>query len=81
MSTSTSELMYSLQQGRMHLEELHERPELVQETLKEHHEAIQKIEGLGLRSFSPLLKITIWGLRVYVLFMVVVVLYNVLQHV
>ncbi|MCI0182856.1 MAG: hypothetical protein OWR52_07595 [Acidibacillus sp.] len=81
MSTSTSELLYTLPQGRNQLKELHERPELVAQTLEEHQEAIEKISKLGLRPLSPMLKVTIWGLRLYVLFMVVVVIVSAIQNV
>ncbi|PWI58428.1 hypothetical protein BM613_03810 [Sulfoacidibacillus thermotolerans] len=64
----------------MRLKELHEKPEVIEETLREHKEALQKVEQLGLRPLSPLVRVTIWGLRLYVLFMVVIVIVNVIQN-
>ncbi|WP_053961189.1 hypothetical protein [Sulfobacillus thermosulfidooxidans] len=48
--------------------------------LEDHNKARQHIEELGLLPLSPALKGTIWGLRIYVLFMIVVVVMNVIQN-
>ncbi|OLZ10999.1 hypothetical protein [Sulfobacillus thermosulfidooxidans] len=48
--------------------------------LEDHNKARQHIEELGLLPLSPALKGTIWGLRLYVLFMIVVVVMNIIQN-
>lgn len=45
----------------------------------EYRESSSHIEGLGLRPLGTGLKSLIWGLRLYVLFMVVVVILNIVQ--
>lgn len=53
--------------------------DLVEEALSEYRTSLASIEKLGLKQLSPGLKILIWALRGYVLFMVVVVIINVIQ--
>ncbi|POB11253.1 hypothetical protein [Sulfobacillus sp. hq2] len=48
----------------------------LEELLADHESAREKVEKLGRLPLSPTLKVIIWGLRVYVLFMVVVVVIN-----
>ncbi|MCY0878073.1 MAG: hypothetical protein OWU84_03895 [Firmicutes bacterium] len=55
--------------------------EWVQEALAEHQASVQHVERLGLKGLTPGLKLLIWGLRIYVLFMAVVVIVNVVQTV
>ncbi len=47
--------------------------------LKEHHESRIKVQQLGLRPIGPGLNILIWSLRLYVLFMILVVVLNTIQ--
>lgn len=58
---------------------IQENHELVDEALTEYRSSLAAIERLGLKTLSPGLRILIWALRVYVLFMVVVVVINVLH--
>ena len=66
-----------LEMRRMNLKELTSKPQLVQQVLCEYEESHSKVEHLTLRKLTPGLKITIWGLRFYVVFMIVVVFINV----
>lgn len=63
------------------VEKLQAQPDLVQQVLEEHAQGLDRTERLTLRKLGPGLKVTIWLLRVYVLFMVVVVIINVFQNV
>lgn len=54
-------------------------PETVEEILSEQQEAIQHTAQLGLRKLGFWVKSLIWFLRVYVIFMVVVVIINVMH--
>lgn len=65
---------------RERLDDVLTHPEWVEKELAEQREAAQRLELLGERRLSPLLKALIWSLRVYVLFMAVVVIVNVVQH-
>lgn len=56
----------------MGISELAENPELVHRLLQEHEESYHKTSHLTLRPLGPGLKATIWSLRLYVLFMIVV---------
>ena len=47
--------------------------------LEDHTRARQHLQELGIRPLSPVVKGVIWSLRVYVLFMIVVVVINVVQ--
>jgi len=47
--------------------------------LEEHRETREHMAHLGLRRLNPALRVLIWALRIYVLFMVVVVAVNVAQ--
>lgn len=66
---------------KMRLDRLQRQPEVVGEILKEHVERQQQTEGLTLRKLSPGVKAMIWFLRLYVVFMTVVVVVNVVQTV
>jgi hypothetical protein len=59
------------------LSELSFSPLLVKKALQEHEESQNKTKHLGERKLGPGLKIFLWGLRLYVVFMVVVVVINV----
>lgn len=59
--------------------ELAEESQLFEAAVAEYRESSSRIEGLGLRPLGTGLKSLIWGLRVYVLFMVVVVILNIVQ--
>lgn len=59
--------------------ELKENPEAVHRLLQEHEESYRKTNSLTLRKLSPGLKATIWFLRVYVLFMIVVAVIQVVH--
>lgn len=63
------------------VQKLQTQPELVQQVLEEHVQGLGHTEQLTLRKLGPGLKATIWLLRIYVLFMVVVVVINVFQSV
>jgi len=65
----------------MRLDRLRRQPEVVGEILKEHVASQQQTEGLTLRKLSPGVKVMIWFLRLYVVFMTVVVIVNVIQTV
>jgi hypothetical protein len=72
----------SLQPADAHkvsLSELSFNPHLVKKALQEHKESQNKIEHLAERKLGPGLKILLWGLRFYVVFMVAVVGINVFQ--
>ena len=79
MVTESSELP-GVRIDRVRLEEIGGHPEWVDATLREHREAEQRVAELGRRRLSQPLRAVIWGLRVYVLFMVVVVIINIAQH-
>jgi len=49
------------------------------ELLKEHRESRSMVEQLGLRPIGPGLQILLWSLRLYVLFMIAVVVLNTMQ--
>ena len=50
---------------------------LVKKALQEHKESQAKTKHLGERKLGPGLKIFLWGMRFYVVFMVAVVVINV----
>ena len=52
----------------------------VDEILQDHIRTREHIEKLGRLPLSPLLKITIWGLRLYVVFMISVVVINIITE-
>lgn len=56
----------------MGIPELTENPELVHSLLQEHEDSYRKTNNLTLRPLGPGLKAMIWFLRLYVLFMIVV---------
>lgn len=51
----------------------------LEEALQEYQAALAHIQGLGIKPLSPSLKALIWGLRLYVVFMAIVVVFNVIQ--
>ena len=71
--------LQSVEIGNPCLAELKFNPPLVKHLLQEHEEGQKKIEDLGQRKLGAGLKITLWGLRAYVVFMLVVVGINVAQ--
>lgn len=64
---------------KLAISQLVENPELVHELLLEHEESYNKTNTLTLRKLGPGLKITIWFLRVYVLFMIVVAVIQIIN--
>jgi hypothetical protein len=66
---------------KLNMSRLAQQPEKIRELLKEHAESEEKTKALTLRKLGPGLKITIWLLRIYVIFMAVVVVINVIQTV
>ncbi len=52
----------------------------VDEVLQDHLRTREHIEKLGLLPLSPILKGTMWGLRIYVLFMICVVVINIVKQ-
>lgn len=65
----------------MGISELKEKPELVHSLLQEHEDSYRKTNNLTLRPLGPGLKTTIWFLRLYVLFMIVVAVINVVNSI
>ena len=65
----------------MILSELRHKPQLVKNILQEHKECQHKTERLGERKLGPGLKIFLWGLRLYVIFMIVIVVINISQSI
>ncbi|QSO53117.1 hypothetical protein JZ785_04285 [Alicyclobacillus curvatus] len=63
------------------ISELKEKPEVVHRLLHEHEESYRKTNNLTLRKLSPGLKAMIWFLRVYVLFMIVVAVIQVVHSI
>lgn len=64
---------------QIRINRLQQNPELVSELLQEHKQNMKQTSQLGLRRLGPGLKITIWSLRLYVLFMLIVVIMNIMQ--
>jgi hypothetical protein len=58
-----------------------ERPELADEVLAEYREAQVRIKTLGRATLGRKTRILIWALRIYVLFMLVVVAINIIQNI
>jgi len=56
-------------------------PQLVKNVLQEHRESQKRTRHLGERKLGMGLKIFLWSLRLYVLFMIVVVAINICQSV
>ncbi len=81
MATNQLELGESALLGNLRLTDVCERPDLIEQTLKEHRNTQGRIQAVGRRTLGPWLKATIWGLRVYVLFMTVVVIINIVHTV
>jgi hypothetical protein len=74
----------SLQTAEAHkarLSELRHSPHLVKNILQEHKETQKRMQHLSERKLGPGLKIFLWGLRLYVVFMVIVVAINVSQSI
>jgi hypothetical protein len=67
-------------QRRERLDDVLTHPEWVDVELAEQREAEQRLAQLQERRLGPALKALIWTLRVYVLFMAVVVIINVVQY-
>lgn len=65
----------------LRISELKEQPEVVHCLLHEHEESYRKTNNLTLRKLSPGLKALIWFLRVYVLFMIVVAVIQVVHSI
>lgn len=59
--------------------ELLDESQWFEAAVAEYRESSSRVEGLGLRPLGTGLKIVIWVLRFYVLFMVVVVIFNIVQ--
>ncbi len=57
------------------------KPQLVQNVLQEHKESQKRMQHLSERKLGPGLKIFLWGLRLYVVFMVGIVVINVCQSI
>lgn len=57
-----------------------EHRELVDQALNDYRQSVEHSQRLGLRSLPRGLRIVIWALRLYVLFMVAVVLMNLLEN-
>ncbi len=81
MATNQMELMDSTGLGNLRLTDVYEHPVLIDQTLKEHQDSQERLRSLGQRTLTPWLTTVIWSLRVYVLFMVVVVIVNIAQRV
>ncbi|MHB1684640.1 MAG: hypothetical protein ACYCYO_17745 [Bacilli bacterium] len=81
MATNQMEIIESAGLGSLRLTDVYERPGLIDQTLQEHLDTRVRIRKLGQRTLSPWLKTVIWSLRVYVLFMTVVVIINIVQRV
>ena len=74
----------SLQPAEDHkviLSELRLKPQLVKNVLQEHKESQKRMQHLSERKLGLGLKIFMWGLRVYVVVMVVVVAIQVSQSI
>ena len=74
----------SLQPAEDHqviLSELRLKPQLVKNVLQEYKESQKRMQHLSERKLGLGLKIFLWGLRFYVVFMVVVVAINVCQSI
>jgi hypothetical protein len=74
----------SLQPAEDHkviLSELSLKPQLVKNVLQEYKESQKRMQHLSERKLGLGLKIFMWGLRFYVIFMVVVVAINVSQSI
>ncbi len=77
---NTNELTMDLPRNALKnvsLKQLANQPEVVEEILSEQHDALQRTEQLGLRKLGWGLKSLIWVLRLYVIFMVIVVMINI----
>jgi|GEM_PF-1425069 len=81
MATNQMEFIESAGLSSLRLTDVYERPGLIDQTLQEHLDTQVRIRKLGQRTLSPWLKTVIWSLRVYVLFMTVVVIINIVQRV
>ncbi len=64
---------------KMRIAELANHPEVVKEILSEQQEALQHTSQLSLRKLGFGLKSLLWFLRLYVVFMTVVVVINVVH--
>ena len=76
----TNELTIGLPRNalkNLSIAELSDQPEVVEEILFEQKEASKRTSQLGIRKLGKGMKSLIWLLRLYVIFMVVVVIINV----
>lgn len=60
--------------------EMEKHPELVEALLTEQKEAMQRLENMGRMPLGWGLKTLIWGLRLYVVFMLVAVAFTVVNN-
>jgi hypothetical protein len=63
------------------MQDVLERPEVADEVLAEYRESQARMETLGRATLGHKTRIMIWALRIYVLFMLVVVVINIIQNI
>ncbi len=63
-----------------HMTEMVDQETLVREAVLECRQSRERVDQLGLKPLTRGLKALIWGLRIYVLFMVVVVAVNLMEN-
>ncbi len=77
----TIKALPSAEDHKVILSELRLKPQLVKNVLQEYKESQKRMQHLSERKLGLGLKIVMWGLRFYVVFMVVVVAINVSQSI
>ncbi len=77
----TIKALQSAEDHKVILSELRLKPQLVKNVLQEYKENQKRMQRLSERKLGLGLKIVMWGLRFYVVFMVVVVAINVSQSI
>jgi hypothetical protein len=77
----TIKALQSAEDHKVILSELRLKPQLVKDVLQEYKESQKRMQHLSERKLGLGLKIVMWGLRFYVVFMVVVVAINVSQSI
>lgn len=77
----TIKALQSAEDHKVILSELRLKPQLVKNVLQEYKESQKRMQHLSERKLGLGLKIVMWGLRFYVVFMVVVVAINVSQSI
>ncbi len=77
----TIKALQSAEDHKVILSELRLKPQLVKDVLQEYKENQKRMQRLSERKLGLGLKIVMWGLRFYVVFMVVVVAINVSQSI